>query len=66
MGMEFASLSRLEQRKIHGGALLWSSSDVVEVVTVKKAGTHEMAQNCDSGFSLGNSTSYCNQFLLTQ
>lgn len=38
MGMEFANLSRLKLRKIQGGALLWSSSDTLEVVTVKKAG----------------------------
>ena len=38
MGMDFANLSRLKLRKIQGGALLWSSSDTLEVVTVKKAG----------------------------
>ena len=42
MGMEFANLSRLKQRKIQGGVLLWSSSDTVEVVTVKKAGTQKL------------------------
>ena len=58
MGMEFANLSRLKLRKIQGGALLWSSSDTLEVVT-RAWGLTEQLPSRPGGRTPGEETCTC-------